>query len=69
MPEQTYSHILITEGDPGIAFSLHSGLEREGCQVTWKDKREDGIAFTQALNPGLIILDARLLYGEVRPQN
>ena len=29
---------------------------------------EPGIAFTQALNPGLIILDARLLYGEVRPQ-
>ena len=64
MPEQTHAHILIIEDDPGIATSLRSGLEREGYQVTWKDKREDGFAFTQALNPGLIILD-----GAVCPQN
>ena len=45
MPERTHDHILIIEDDPGIATSLRSGLEREGYQVTWKDKGEDGIAF------------------------
>ncbi len=69
MPEHTHAHILTIEVDPGIATSLRSGLEREGYQLTWKDKREDGIAFTQALNPGLFILDVRLLDGAMRPQN
>ena len=45
MSEQAHAHILIIEDDPGIATSLRSGLEREGYQVTWKDKGEDGIAF------------------------
>jgi DNA-binding response OmpR family regulator len=45
MSERTHAHILIIEDDPGIATSLRSGLEREGYQVTWKDKGEDGIAF------------------------
>ena len=60
MSERTHSHILIIEDDPGIATSLSSGLEREGYQVTWKDKGEDGIAFAQTQSPDLIILDVRL---------
>ncbi len=60
MPERSHDHILIIEDDPGIATSLRSGLEREGYQVTWKNKGEDGIAFAQAQSPDLIILDVRL---------
>jgi DNA-binding response OmpR family regulator len=60
MPEQAHAHILIIEDDPGIATSLRSGLEREGYLVNWKDKGQDGIAFTQSQNPDLIILDVRL---------
>ena len=41
MSEKSHSHILIIEDDPGIAASLTSGLEREGFQVSWKDKGED----------------------------
>ena len=60
MSERTPAHILIIEDDPGIATSLRSGLEREGYQVTWKDKGEDGIIFAQNQAPDLIILDVRL---------
>jgi len=60
MLENTPTHILIIEDDPGIATSLKSGLEQEGYQVTWKDKGEDGIAFAQNQAPDLIILDVRL---------
>ena len=60
MPERTQAHILIIEDDPGIATSLRSGLEREGYRVTWKDKGEAGITFTQSHAPDLIILDVRL---------
>ena len=60
MSEKSHAHILIIEDDPGIATSLLSGLEREGYQVTWKDKGEDGIAFAQTQAPDLIILDVRL---------
>ena len=58
------AHILIIEDDPGIATSLRSGLEREGYQVTWKDKGEDGIVFAQTQNPDLIILDAAIGPGD-----
>ncbi|MBK5107731.1 MAG: response regulator [Anaerolineales bacterium] len=51
---------MIIEDDPGIATSLQRGLEREGYQVTWKDKGEDGIVFAQTHTPNLIILDVRL---------
>ncbi len=54
------THILLIEDDPGIATSLRSGLEREGYQITWKDKGEDGIVFAQTQAPDLIILDVRL---------
>ncbi len=60
MPETPNAHILIIEDDPGIATSLRRGLEREGYQVTWKDKGEDGVAFAQKHAPDLIILDVRL---------
>jgi DNA-binding response OmpR family regulator len=60
MSARSHAHILIIEDDPGIATSLRSGLEREGYQVTWKDKGEDGIAFAQTQVPDLIILDVRL---------
>jgi DNA-binding response OmpR family regulator len=60
MSERTHSHILIIEDDPGIAASLRRSLQREGYQVTWKDKGEDGIAFAQKNSPDLIILDVRL---------
>ncbi len=53
-------HIFIIEDDSGIATSLRSGLEREGYQVTWKDKGEDGIVFARNHAPDLIILDVRL---------
>jgi DNA-binding response OmpR family regulator len=43
MPEKPNFHILIIEDDPGIATNLRRGLEREGYQVSWKDKGEDGI--------------------------
>ena len=45
MSESSHGHILIIEDDPGIATSLRRGLEREGFQVTWKDKGEEGVAF------------------------
>jgi DNA-binding response OmpR family regulator len=60
MSEQTQTHILIIEDDPGIATDLRIALEREDYQVTWKDKGEDGIVFTQTHEPDLIILDVRL---------
>ena len=60
MSDRPYAHLLIIEDDPGIAASLQRGLEREGYQVTWKDKGEDGIVFAQTYNPDLIILDVRL---------
>ena len=60
MSERAHAHILIIEDDPGIAASLRRGLEREGYQVTWKNKGEDGIAFGQKHSPDLIILDVRL---------
>lgn len=53
-------HILIIEDDPGIATDLSIALENEGYQVTWKDKGEDGVAFTETQKPDLIILDVRL---------
>jgi len=60
MSEQTQTHILIIEDDPGIATDLRIALEREDYQVTWKDKGEDGIVFAQTQDPDLIILDVRL---------
>ena len=60
MSERTHAHILIIEDDPGIATSLRSALEREGYQVSWKDKGEEGVAFAQNQVPDLIILDVRL---------
>jgi signal transduction histidine kinase len=57
MSARSYAHIQIVEDDPGIATSLRSGLEREGYQVTWVDKGEDGIAFAQNQAPDLIILE------------
>jgi DNA-binding response OmpR family regulator len=60
MSKRKHDHILIIEDDPGIATSLHSGLEREGYRVTWKDNGEGGIAFAQKHTPDLIILDVRL---------
>ncbi len=35
-------------------------MEREGYQVTWVDKGQDGVAFAQTQAPDLIILDVRL---------
>jgi len=63
MSERTYSHILIIEDNPGIATSLRSGLEREGYQVTCKDKGKDDITFIQSQAPDLIIPDMRLPHG------
>jgi DNA-binding response OmpR family regulator len=60
MSERTHTHILIIEDDPGIATSLRSALEREGYQVSWVDKGEEGVAFAQNQVPDLIILDVRL---------
>ena len=60
MLEKINPHILIIEDDPGIATSLRRGIEREGYQVTWKDKGEDGVTFAQSQSPDLIILDVRL---------
>jgi len=60
MSERTQAHILIVEDDPGIASSLRRGLEHEDYHVTWKDRGEDGIIFTQNHAPDLIILDVRL---------
>ena len=60
MLEKINPHILIIEDDPGIATSLRRGIEREGYQVTWKDKGRDGVTFAQSQSPDLIILDVRL---------
>ncbi len=60
MSGKSDTHILIIEDDPGIATDLSIALENEGYQVTWKDKGEDGVAFTETQKPDLIILDVRL---------
>lgn len=60
MSVKSDTHILIIEDDPGIATDLSIALENEGYQVTWKDKGEDGVAFTETQKPDLIILDVRL---------
>lgn len=60
MHEKRNAHILIIEDDPGIATDLQIALERESYHVTWKDKGEDGITFSQTHAPDLIILDVRL---------
>lgn len=60
MSDKSDTHILIIEDDPGIATDLSIALENEGYQVTWKDKGEDGVAFTETQKPDLIILDVRL---------
>jgi DNA-binding response OmpR family regulator len=52
--------ILLIEDDPAVARSLSKGLEREGYEVVWKSKGEDGIAYTNKNPPHLIILDVRL---------
>ncbi len=54
------THLLIVEDDPAIARSLREGLEREGYRVTQAANGTDGIAYAQAHNPHLIILDVRL---------
>lgn len=60
MSDKSDTHILIIEDDPDIATDLSIALENEGYQVTWKDKGEDGVAFTETQKPDLIILDVRL---------
>ncbi len=60
MSDKSGTHILIIEDDPDIATDLSIALENEGYQVTWKDKGEDGVAFTETQKPDLIILDVRL---------
>jgi len=54
------NHILLIEDDPSIAQSLQAGLKREGYQVTWKDRGEDGVAFAKKNHPHLVLLDLRL---------
>lgn len=54
------SRILIIEDDPAVAYSLRDGLERDGHQVSWKNKGEQGITHVVEQMPHLIVLDVRL---------
>ncbi len=53
-------HILLIEDDPDIAESLRDALTEQGYDFAWKAQGEAGIAYAQAHNPHLIILDVRL---------
>jgi DNA-binding response OmpR family regulator len=35
---QPFNHLLVIEDDPAVARSLQDGLQRNGYQVTWKDR-------------------------------
>jgi len=54
------NHILLIEDDPSISQSLQAGLKREGYQVTWKARGEEGVAFAKQNLAHLILLDVRL---------
>jgi DNA-binding response OmpR family regulator len=53
-------HLLVIEDDPAVARSLQDALQRDGYQVTWKDRGEDGFRFALDHSPHLILLDVRL---------
>jgi DNA-binding response OmpR family regulator len=58
--DNVHPHILVIEDDPAVARSLQDGLEKNGFQVTWKDRGADGVAFALQFAPQLVLLDVRL---------
>ena len=61
MPENINAHILIVEDDSGIANNLSNGLACEGYQLTWRDKRGEGIALA-ALLRNLAEMNLEMVY-------
>ncbi|NJK45468.1 MAG: response regulator, partial [Pleurocapsa sp. SU_196_0] len=48
------------EDDPAVARALREGLQREGYRVASCASAQQGIAYVQAHQPHLVLLDVRL---------